>query len=63
MILPDPRAQELFVEICQISAERMNTGKDISTWEAHTLGKITGICSRYPGVLAAWHAADNKEPS
>jgi hypothetical protein len=32
----------------------------VSTWEAHTLGKITAICARYPGVLAAWHAADEQ---
>jgi hypothetical protein len=57
--VPDLQAQELFVEICQVAADRMNSGKDISAWEAHTLGKITGICARYPGALAAWHAADN----
>jgi hypothetical protein len=58
---PDPKAQELFVEICRAGAERMNSETHpVSTWEAHTLGKITAICARYPGVLAAWHAADEQ---
>jgi hypothetical protein len=45
----DPVA--LLKEIAQIAMDRMNYGADVGSWEAMTLGKITGVAVRYPGVL------------
>lgn len=41
----------LLKEITQIALDRMNYGADVGSWEAMTLGKITGVAVRYPGVL------------
>lgn len=45
----DPVA--LLKEITQIAMDRMNYGVDVGSWEAMTLGKITGVAVRYPGLL------------
>jgi hypothetical protein len=55
---PDPKAQELLAEICQTAAQRMNTGTNIADGEAFTLGRISGIATRYPGVMDAWKALE-----
>lgn len=47
---PDPK--DLLAEIVQLAMDRMNTGDDISSWEAWTLGQISGIASRCPDVLS-----------
>lgn len=44
-------AQALLREIVVIALDRMNNGADVSSWEAWTLGKITAVASKYPGVL------------
>lgn len=45
----DPVA--LLKEITQIAMNRMNYGVDVGSLEARTLGKITGVAVRYPGLL------------
>jgi hypothetical protein len=44
-------ALALLREIVVIALDRMNSGVDVSAWEAWTLGKITAVASKYPGVL------------
>lgn len=54
-------AQALFIEIVQITLDRINHGTDVSPWEALTLGQICGVATRYPGVQEALHEHETKE--
>src|SRR5947209_10600081 len=56
-----PLAQTLLVRIMQTAMDRMNTGADITPWEAWTLGRITAICTEYPGVVDAVAEAEDHD--
>jgi len=48
---PDADPVVLLTEIAQMAMDRMNTGVDVSPWEAVTLGGITALAVRCPGVV------------